>query len=62
MADHVFQNQYRMSYLSPRGTGHVDSQNCQWDIKCLSTRYAKDHVKKDNFKEGRFQCKNKFRI
>ena len=49
MSDHVFQNQYRMLYLSPRGTGHVDNQslqNSQWDFKYLSTRYSKYLVKK----------------
>ena len=54
MSDHMFQNQYRMLYLSPWGTGHVDSQslqNSQWDFKCLSTRYSKYLVKKKQQKK-----------
>ena len=52
MSDDVFQNQYKMLYLSPRGTGHVGSQslqNSQWDFKCLSTRYSKYLVKKKTY-------------
>ena len=55
MAGHVFQNQYRMSYLSPRDTEDVDSQslqNSQWDFKCLSTRHVQYHVKKTILKRG----------
>ena len=51
----MFQNQYRMSYLSPKDTGDIDSQslqNSQWDFKCLSTRHAKYHVKKTILKRG----------
>ena len=57
----MFQNQYRMSYLSPRGTGRVDSQSLQnslWDFKCLSTRYAKYHVKKTILKRGISDVRN----
>ena len=61
MADHVFQKQYKMLYLSPRGTEHVDSQglqNSQWDFKCLSTRNAKYLVKKTILKRGISDVRN----
>ena len=57
MKANVFQNQYRMLYLGARDFDSQSLENSQWDFKCLSTRYAKYLVKKDNFKEGHFRCK-----
>ena len=59
----MFQNQYRMLYLSSRGTGHVDSQslqNSQLEFKCLLTRYAKYLVKKTILKRGISDVRNNF--
>ena len=54
-------DKYKSLYLSPRGTGHVDSQSLQksqWDFKCLSTRYSKYLVKKTNLKRGISDARN----